>query len=504
MHCVELGLLKRFFHRVLIVGKVISDSQLRTLQAALGATVAPPTEQAPDKRLGDPGGGSATAAHWSTLGRRLLVLLLFVAWKDLVEQDGNVHYIPTAPAAPTAAEALDRNAEDVLAEEAQRARGDGGQDSDHDDSRPASPASGQSQERHRLPQGAVTLSTRQVLQNAAQLAAVATLVARRLIKHSEVDELEKLLRNFSITHRELFGDKALVYNVHMAMHIPDHIRTFGPAWHFSACHFESMNGQLGRTPTNRHRNGEIETTYTTAFTTNARFELMLSSDDAGLDVASARAPQVAVPPTLRLDFASFVRDQGAGIDIELGPSKPFTLPAPLYHSLLAHLRKHRPAGTQPFLPSWSDAAGGARVNGRMKEHDSIKLGHTMFRSKSARTNASKAFTHAVVRARNGAEDRLDLFAIERILSHEIMRAGTCLQSVFVQGRRAERASLPGFDQVIDEAGVGSILRLFWTRKEVWSEVELLPAAQVFSDAVTVPNGDLVGVSAGEALRCATL
>ncbi|CAD6981335.1 unnamed protein product [Tilletia controversa] len=76
MHNLELGVVKRLFHRTLIEGKSISPLQLKRLQSCLSTALVPPSEQAPDARLGDPGGGSATAAHWSTLGRRLLVLLL--------------------------------------------------------------------------------------------------------------------------------------------------------------------------------------------------------------------------------------------------------------------------------------------------------------------------------------------------------------------------------------------------------------------------------------------
>ncbi|CAD6954077.1 unnamed protein product, partial [Tilletia laevis] len=76
MHNIELGLIKRLFHRTLIDGASVSKPQLQVIQTALASASVPPSEQAPDRRLGDPGGGSATAAHWSTLGRRMLVLLL--------------------------------------------------------------------------------------------------------------------------------------------------------------------------------------------------------------------------------------------------------------------------------------------------------------------------------------------------------------------------------------------------------------------------------------------
>ncbi|KAE8235076.1 hypothetical protein A4X06_0g9973, partial [Tilletia controversa] len=104
MHNLELGVVKRLFHRTLIEGKSISPLQLKRFQSGLLTALVPPSEQAPDARLGDPGGGSATAAHWSTLGRRLLVLLLFVAWQPLVEADGSLPFEP--PISKTAAAAV--------------------------------------------------------------------------------------------------------------------------------------------------------------------------------------------------------------------------------------------------------------------------------------------------------------------------------------------------------------------------------------------------------------
>ncbi|CAD6889239.1 unnamed protein product [Tilletia controversa] len=96
MHSLELGLVKRLFHRTLILGKTVTPAHLLAIQAALKSSSVPQSEQAPDHRLGDPGGVSATAAHWSTLGRRLLVLVLFVAWKKEIGENSDLKFeVPT-------------------------------------------------------------------------------------------------------------------------------------------------------------------------------------------------------------------------------------------------------------------------------------------------------------------------------------------------------------------------------------------------------------------------
>ncbi|CAD6902671.1 unnamed protein product, partial [Tilletia controversa] len=250
MHCLELGLAKRLFHRVLIVGEVITPAHLAIIQRGLQTCRVPSSEQAPDQRLGDPGGGSATAAHWSTLMRRLLPLLLFVAWRDIIVADDELDYV---------IKPVDTSA-----------RPDS--DATHNTPEPATLLSLPSRSRVKKPRKRLRIArpvnARDVVRNVAQLAAATTLAARRSMSLPDVDQLDAILRDYGRTTAVLFGAAAIIYNLHLALHLPEHIRRFGPAYHFSAYHFERMNGQLGRTPTNRHRNGEIETTYTTAFVTS--------------------------------------------------------------------------------------------------------------------------------------------------------------------------------------------------------------------------------------------
>ncbi|KAE8179885.1 hypothetical protein CF336_g9483, partial [Tilletia laevis] len=336
MHNLELGVVKRLFHRTLIEGKSISPLQLKRFQSGLLTALVPPSEQAPDARLGDPGGGSATAAHWSTLGRRLLVLLLFVAWQPLVEADGSLPFEPpisktaaaavaaatvaaaangdadveaededeaaaAAAAAPAAAVAVAAAAAaatttaDVAAEDdvetaaaAAAIAVTGGTTADNDHPMSALDTAADEQTQDQQQQSSRTenagtnvrskrIQARDALRNAALLAGAATLAARRRIASHEIDDLDRLLREFGRTTATLYGEKWVVYNTHMMTHLPQHVRRFGPAYHFSAYHFERMNGQLGSVNTNRHRNGEIEATYTRAFLTTARSGLLLAS-----------------------------------------------------------------------------------------------------------------------------------------------------------------------------------------------------------------------------------
>ncbi|CAD6935039.1 unnamed protein product, partial [Tilletia caries] len=450
MHNLELGVIKRLFHRTLIEGKLISAPQLKRLQGCLLTAQLPPSEQAPDWRLGDPGGGSATAAHWSTLGRRLLVLLLYTSWQSILEHDGSVCFeSPSSKAAAAAAAAATVAAAAALDADDPDNESEGGTVSAAAAGRAASrgrlaarrrtaararsaatgtaaaaAAAGPGTQAARRPEGsaaavppvpvsassagstsqraaaaavpasaaavaeaaaqaaraaaaaaglvsgaaqAPTVSAvpraapasaapapapaapapapaapapaapapaapapaapapaapvtageadgvnagsgngrpvrlRAALRNAALLAGAATLAARRRISADEVDDLDWLLREFGRTTAALYGDSWVIYNHHIMTHIPQHIRRFGPPYHFSAYHFERMNGQLAKTPTNRHR----KATYTKAFVANARSGLLLV--DSGGDINAAlrsRAPLFDPPKALRLSPVS--------------------------------------------------------------------------------------------------------------------------------------------------------------------------------------------------------
>ncbi|KAL9940962.1 hypothetical protein V8E36_000450, partial [Tilletia maclaganii] len=182
-------------------------------------------------------------------------------------------------------------------------------------------------------------------------------------------------------------------------------------------------------------------------------------------------------------------------DIILYEPSPYILPAPLYSSLLRHLQHHRPLDCEPFLPSWSDSANGFKIVGRMKLHATLRLGHLSFRSKSSRANSSTAHTLATIQSGEG--ECLDLFAIEPILTHDVTINGTVRTTAFILGRRARRASARVFEDLLSSADVKDVLKLFWVHTADWRDTELVPVSYIHSDAVTVPHGDLLGVSPGE-------
>ncbi|KAE8240534.1 hypothetical protein A4X13_0g7749, partial [Tilletia indica] len=491
MHNVELDLIKRLFHRTLIEGKTLTASQLKRLQNSLLTAQVPPSEQAPDWRLGDPGGGSATAAHWSTLGRRLLVLLLYISWKPIIDSDGSVEFEPPASkaAAAATAEALVAAAAEATGNDEEDPTDDANTDPAEDDDGGSVHASNDKAARR--------LQARQVLRIVAVLAGAASLASRRALSTDEVADLDMLLRDYGRSTAALFGNKWVIYNTHIMTHIPQHIRRFGPPYHFSAYHFERMNGQLGKVHTNRHRNGEIEATYTKAFLTNARSALLLadSAEEIGLALQN-HAPDFRPSQHLRLNQVSVVGRSGR-VQLALSRGRSFSLPLKMHTQLYHHIRRTWDDMFPPLLSPSSSRSDGIRVLPNMEQHQSMQYGHLNFSSTGSRVNANKSRTYAAVDARDGA---LDLFRIESILSHSIHVGTRKHTTLLILGRRARRAQVPAFDAALSDARLQKTLKMFWTHKDSWGDEELLPADQLSSDAAFVHGADLTGVSPGEDQR----
>ncbi|CAD6908233.1 unnamed protein product, partial [Tilletia controversa] len=387
-----------------------TPQQLLVVQSLLRNSQIPASEEAPDHRLGDPGGGSATAAQWSTLGRRILVLALYLAWKNEIDSNETIFFVHPEPVKknkkrkkrgrnhPTAGGEVKDEADDpnLVDPEDDAHEVEEGDDPDDEVINAPDPAS--------VPRA--VLNAREVLINTAELAAAATLTARHSINADEISDLDDFLRSFGAGQAALYGPKWVVYNTHIATHVPEHIKRFGPAWHFSAYHFERMNGQLSNTGTNRHRNGEIESSYTNAFCTRGRFEMFLSRNES---LAEAASLADRIPP-IKLDIPSRLDS-----------------------------RRTNPTA----LPSWSTRSDGTKVIKRMQRHDSLKFGHVLLGGSGSRVNANVSRTFCVVEADGGT---LDLFQIANILSHDFRAASGTETRVYLLGRRASKVSVPGFDE----------------------------------------------------------
>lgn len=70
------------------------------------------------------------------------------------------------------------------------------------------------------------------------------MVLRNDLKSNDLDKCEKIIRKFVKKFENLYGEKYMVYNVHLLMHLIDSVRNFGPAWCYALFPYENFNGIL--------------------------------------------------------------------------------------------------------------------------------------------------------------------------------------------------------------------------------------------------------------------
>lgn len=59
-----------------------------------------------------------------------------------------------------------------------------------------------------------------------------------------LDNCAKKLQHFVKKFQDLYGQKYMVYNIHLLLHLVESVRNFGPLWGFSLFPYENMNGFL--------------------------------------------------------------------------------------------------------------------------------------------------------------------------------------------------------------------------------------------------------------------
>ncbi|KIK18256.1 hypothetical protein PISMIDRAFT_14501 [Pisolithus microcarpus 441] len=94
-------------------------------------------------------------------------------------------------------------------------------------------------------------------------------------QHAEI--VEKHLIYYTRSTLQIFGPRALVYNNHASLHVPECLRTFGPTHGWWAFPFERYNGILQRFKTNT-RIGEMEHTMMKAFCRGSNLRAFLGKN----------------------------------------------------------------------------------------------------------------------------------------------------------------------------------------------------------------------------------
>lgn len=97
-------------------------------------------------------------------------------------------------------------------------------------------------------------------------------------QHAEI--VEKHLVYYTRSTLQIFGPRALVYNNHASLHVPECLRAFGPTHGWWAFPFERYNGILQCFKTNT-RIGEMEHTMLKAFCQGSNLRALLGNDSSG-------------------------------------------------------------------------------------------------------------------------------------------------------------------------------------------------------------------------------
>lgn len=97
--------------------------------------------------------------------------------------------------------------------------------------------------------------------NFLKLSMAIRILIKRTITDHDIDEAERLLREYNVELIKLYGSGVIKPNHHYSIHVADCARNFGPLHDFWTFLFERLNKVLKSFKANNHTNGEIETTF---------------------------------------------------------------------------------------------------------------------------------------------------------------------------------------------------------------------------------------------------
>ncbi|KAG0693068.1 hypothetical protein DFH29DRAFT_881751 [Suillus ampliporus] len=97
--------------------------------------------------------------------------------------------------------------------------------------------------------------------NFLKLCSALRILVRRVICDVDINEADRLLREYTTGLIKLYGSAAIKPNHHYATHIADCVRNFGPLHDFWTFLFERLNKVLKSFKTNNRADGELETTF---------------------------------------------------------------------------------------------------------------------------------------------------------------------------------------------------------------------------------------------------
>ncbi|KAL1936999.1 hypothetical protein VTO73DRAFT_2039 [Trametes versicolor] len=307
MHNLFLGVVKTHFYHIWIQLKLFRKSkELRQLHDILGKLSLPSKLGRLPRLVGEPAGGSLTADQWLILATVVGPLALPQLWEGINDDEMDDDFLdrrrislretvvtrkaqqkarssrasnrgrrnrkPAATNTPEVAEAVRRSSRARKPSEKGAAlvleADDAGAVVDEDDD------SWINEDDNDSTRGS-QLHPRD-LSNFLKLCAAVRLFLADRLNESQLDEADKLVREYCTELIELYGPEVIRPNHHYATHTADFVRDYGPLRGFWTFLFERLNKILKSYRTNNHEGGEIETTFFREFHRSMRLHRTLT------------------------------------------------------------------------------------------------------------------------------------------------------------------------------------------------------------------------------------
>ncbi|KZT18076.1 hypothetical protein NEOLEDRAFT_1081034 [Neolentinus lepideus HHB14362 ss-1] len=260
MHNLFLGLVKTHFYNIWVQGKILRPNhELRVLHDMLAQFEIPATCGKLPKDIGTPAGGSLTADQWQLLAVVFGPIIIPQLWSACLPSNSGplLHDRVTAIAKASAVKQAKKDKADVRLE-AQTGANVSDNAADYTLQNMSQDATtGPEETAEELPFRLHPDDPKNFL----KLSTALTILTKWTISDVEIDEADRLLREYCSELPRLYGAESMKPNHHYATHVPEYVRDFGPPHEFWTFLFERLNKILKSFNTNNHGNGELECTF---------------------------------------------------------------------------------------------------------------------------------------------------------------------------------------------------------------------------------------------------
>ncbi|KAJ7017492.1 hypothetical protein C8F04DRAFT_1215036 [Mycena alexandri] len=111
--------------------------------------------------------------------------------------------------------------------------------------------------------------------NFLRFATTLKMIVGRSIRRDSLPRIKKLLEDYLLDFREIYGESEIMPNHHWAVHCPDQLEDYGPVYNFWAFLTERLNKILKNLNSNNWTGGELEVSMMREFHRNAAVDSTL-------------------------------------------------------------------------------------------------------------------------------------------------------------------------------------------------------------------------------------